>query len=186
MKTLNYSFRYLANRRGNTLARFVSLSFGLFVALIIFAKVGYNYSMNRWIPNHKQVYCVGQYSGVEQSPEPDVDYRIFSPIYEALKNDNPQIESIVPVYGYFNRKVLYKDKDEIESHILLTTSSFFSTFGVKVISGDPEYALSSPGSVMISEDIAQTIFGDENPLGKSIKIVYSEKSCDEYTVQGVY
>ena len=186
MKTLNYSFRYLVNRRGNTLARFVSLSLGLFVALIIFAKVGYNYSMNRWIPNHKQVYCVGLYSGVEQSPEPDVDYRIFSPIYEALKNDNPQIESIVPVYGYFNRKVLYKDKDEIESHILLTTSSFFSTFGVKVISGDPEYALSSPGSVMISEDIAQTIFGDENPLGKSIKIVYSEKSCDEYTVQGVY
>ena len=186
MNTLNYSFRYLANRRGNTLARFVSLSLGLFVALIIFAKVGYNYSMNRWIPNHKQVYCVGQYSGVEQSPEPDVDYRIFSPIYEALKNDNPQIESIVPVYGYFNRKVLYKDKDEIESHILLTTSSFFSTFGVKVISGDPEYALSSPGSVMISEDIAQTIFGDENPLGKSIKIVYSEKRCDEYTVQGVY
>ena len=186
MKTLNYSFRYLANRRGNTLARFVSLSLGLFVALIIFAKVGYNYSMNRWIPNHKQVYCVGQYSGVEQSPEPDVDYRIFSPIYEALKNDNPQIESIVPVYGYFSRKVLYQDKDEIESHILLTTSSFFSTFGVKVISGDPEYALSSPGSVMISEDIAQTIFGDENPLGKSIKIVYSEKRCDEYTVQGVY
>ena len=186
MKTLNYSSRYLANRRGNTLARFVSLSLGLFVALIIFAKVGYNYSMNRWIPNHKQVYCVGQYSGVEQSPEPDVDYRIFSPIYEALKNDNPQIDSIVPVYGHFNRKVLYKDKDEIESHILLTTSSFFSTFGVKVISGDPEYALSSPGSVMISEDIAQTIFGDENPLGKSIKIVYSEKRCDEYTVQGVY
>ena len=66
MKTLNYSFRYLANRRGNTLARFVSLSLGLFVALIIFAKVGYNYSMNRWIPNHKQVYCVGQYSGVDQ------------------------------------------------------------------------------------------------------------------------
>ena len=186
MNTLNYSFRYLANRRGNTLSRFVSLSLGLFVALIIFAKVGYNYSMNGWIPNHKQVYCVGQYSGVEQSPEPDVDYRIFSPIYEALKNDNPQIESIVPVYGYFSRKVLYKDKDEIESHILLTTSSFFSTFGVKVISGDPEYALSSPGSVMISENIAQTIFGDENPLGKSIKIVYSEKNCDEYTVQGVY
>lgn len=39
MNTLNYSFRYLSNRRGNTLARFVSLSLGLFVALLIFAEL---------------------------------------------------------------------------------------------------------------------------------------------------
>ena len=186
MKTLNYSFRYLANRRGNTLARFVSLSLGLFVALIIFAMVGYYYSHNRWIPNHKQVYCVGQYSGVEQSPEPDVDYRTFYPIYEAMANDNPQIESVVPTYGYFNRKVSYNGKDDVGSDVLETTSSFFSVFGVKVISGDPEHALSSPNTAMISDILAETLFGNENPLGKSIKVVYNEKTVEELTVQGVF
>ena len=186
MKTLNYSFRYLANRRGNTLARFVSLSLGLFVALIIFAMVGYNYSMNRWIPDHKRVYCVGEYSGVEQSPEPDVDYRTFYPIYEAMANDNPQIESVVPTSGYFNRKVSYNGKDDVGSDVLETTSSFFSVFGVKVISGDPEHALSSPNTAMISDILAETLFGNENPLGKSIKVVYNEKTVEELTVQGVF
>ena len=45
MNTLNYSFRYLANRRGNTLARFVSISLGLLVALLIFSYVGFNHRM---------------------------------------------------------------------------------------------------------------------------------------------
>ena len=60
MNTLNYSFRYLANRRGNTLARFVSISLGLLVALLIFSYVGFNLSYDLCFPDRDRIYKVWQ------------------------------------------------------------------------------------------------------------------------------
>ena len=62
MNTLNYSFRYLANRRGNTLSRFVSLTLGLLVALLIFSYVGFNLSFDRCFSDRDRIYAVWQYS----------------------------------------------------------------------------------------------------------------------------
>ena len=58
MQTLNYSFRYLLKKRGNTLARVLSLSLGVAVALLVFSYVGLNLSFNNFFPNKERVFQV--------------------------------------------------------------------------------------------------------------------------------
>ena len=183
MNTLNYSFRYLANRRGNTLARFVSLSLGLFVAIIIFAQVGFEYSYERWIPDNKRIYTLGTSS----YGSPRIVHGLFYPIYERILNETPQIEAGT-IVGRDVRDISYDDKDAVSTTIGYVSETFFDVFDIKVLSGDPKTVLSSPYTAMISEKCAKKLFGEENPLGKSVK-VYSADNTEvsfELTVQGVY
>ena len=101
MNTLNYSFRYLSNRRGNTLSRFVSLTLGLLVALLIFSYVGFNLSFDRCFSDRDRIYAVWQYS-----PSLGFKQEIPLPLAHAMADEIPQIEAVTSVHhsyggGYF-------------------------------------------------------------------------------------
>ena len=183
MNTLNYSFRYLSNRRGNTLARFVSLSLGLFVAIIIFARVGYSLSYDRWIPDYKRIYTLGYSS----NDEPRIDYRVRYPIYEKIVSENPLFEAAT-VTQYYNRKMSYENREAVEMRLGEVSNTFFDVFDLKIISGDPHKILSTPDAAMISDSGAKRLFGDEDPLGKTVQVYndVGDKVAKEVTIQGVY
>ncbi len=183
MNTLNYSFRYLANRRGNTLARFVSLSLGLFVALLIFAKVGYYLSYDCWIPDYKRIYTLGE----SHNDEPRIDYRVRYPIYEKIVSENPLFEAAT-VTQYYNRTMSYGNREAVDMGLGEVSNTFFDVFDLKIISGDPHKILSTPDAAMISDSGAKRLFGDENPLGKTVQVYndVGDKVAKEVTIQGVY
>jgi putative ABC transport system permease protein len=43
-------------------------------------------------------------------------------------------------------------------------------FNFKLEKGDPATALSSPSSLVLTQETAKKIFGNEDPLGKTIEI----------------
>ena len=183
MNSLNYSFRYLSNRRGNTLARFVSLSLGLFVALLIFAKVGHHLSYNRWIPDYKRIYTLGE----GYNDEPRIEYMVSYPIYEKIVSENPMFEAAT-VTVVRHRKMSYENREPIEMKLGDVSNTFFDVFDLKIISGDPHKILSTPNAAMISDSGARKLFGDENPLGKTIQVYndVGDEVAHELTIHGVY
>ena len=183
MNTLNYSFRYLANRRGNTLARFVSLTLGLFVAIIIFVHIGCYQSYDRWIPDNKRIYTLGTSS----NDEPNIDYRVRYPMYEQIVNENPLFEAAA-VTEWYHRNIQYENREPIKMQLGEVSDTFFDVFDLKIISGDPHKILSTPNMAMISDSAAEILFGDEDPLGKTIKMrtVDDDEVAKEYTIQGAY
>ena len=182
MNTLNYSFRYLSNRRGNTLARFVSLSLGLFVAIIIFARVGYSLSFDRWIPDYKRIYTLGYSS----NDEPRIENMVRYPIYEKIVSENPLFEAATVTQCY-NRTMSYGNREAVDMGLGEVSNTFFDVFDLKIISGDPHKILSTPDVAMISDSGAKRLFGDEDPLGKTIQIYndVGDKVAKEVTIQGV-
>lgn len=44
----------------------------------------------------------------------------------------------------------------------------FSVFTYPMISGNPDFALLEPNSIVLTESFAKKFFGDEDPLGKMI------------------
>ena len=166
MNTLNYSFRYLANRRGNTLARFVSISLGLLVALLIFSYVGFNLSYDRCFPDRDRIYKVWQ-----SSPKIGYESQVPLPLAEEMAAEIPQIEAVFE--GSINGSPYFEYNDHtIETKGCLdmqVESNFFDTFGVEIISGDPKL-LYVWGNIMISERMARQIFGKSDPVGKELYI----------------
>ena len=61
-------------------------------------------------------------------------------------------------------------------------SNFFEVFSVPLLSGSQSTALSDPFTVVLSESMAQRIFGNEDPVGKVIQ----QNDSRDFMVTGVF
>ena len=166
MQLFNYSFRYLLKKRGNTLARVLSLSLGVAVALLVFSYVGLNLSFNNFFPNKERVYQVWA-----KSPQiGGMAEKLVKPLAPNLVADIPQIEAAIHFEEV--QKIFGTTDNLMQATTLQTNNSFFDVLDFGVVSGDPHRILSSEGAaggeVMISERLARKLFGDEEPLGKKL------------------
>ena len=54
--------------------------------------------------------------------------------------------------------------------VLFTDPAFFDIFTAPLRAGDPAVALADPQSIVLTPAVAQRLFGDEDPLGKTISV----------------
>jgi putative ABC transport system permease protein len=66
--------------------------------------------------------------------------------------------------------VEYDNKAFTEEHLVEADSSFFDFFSIPVLKGDPKNLLNAPHRTVLSASSAKRIFGDENPIDKTLKI----------------
>lgn len=64
----------------------------------------------------------------------------------------------------------YGDKLFHEGDYIIAEPSFFDVFDFGVVSGNPESFLTEPKSVVLTEATANKLFGNENPMGKTIEL----------------
>ena len=166
MQILVYSLRYLLKKRGNSLARVLSLSLGVAVALLVFSYVGLNLSFNNFFPDKDRVFQVW----IKSPQIGGMAHQMVKPLAPNLVADMPQVEAAV---HFIEVQRLFGTTDNImEATALQTNSTLFDVLDFGVISGDPHRILSSEGEaageVMISERLAKKMFGDDDPLGKKL------------------
>jgi putative ABC transport system permease protein len=65
-------------------------------------------------------------------------------------------------------------------------STFFDVFTYHFLEGDSRTALNDPHSVVLSEEVAHKLFGNEPALNKTIKIGGKTGSNENFRVTGVY
>jgi len=63
----------------------------------------------------------------------------------------------------------YGDKKFREDEIYMADTSFFDIFSFKVLKGDGHASLENPMTMMLSRTTARKYFGDEDPIGKSLR-----------------
>ena len=99
-----------------------------------------------------------------------------------LKNDFPEIEHFTRFDdGSGNQFLATYGDQKITSQIGFADPGFFSIFSFPILSGDTNKLLTDANSIVITQKYAQKLFGNENPLGKTIKI----DSVNLVTVTGV-
>ncbi len=98
-----------------------------------------------------------------------------------LKRTFPEVESAVKLVQY-ERVVSYADKLFTEKRFLYADPSFFDIFSFRLTSGNPRTALLSPHNVVLTKSAAHKYFGNENPVGKALKI---SSDSNLYQITGV-
>ncbi len=75
------------------------------------------------------------------------------------------------------------DPDEIikERNLLYAQSSFFNIFSFPLAEGLADSSLLAPGNAVLTEECARKYYGDENPMGKVIKI----DGYADYVITGI-
>lgn len=86
-----------------------------------------------------------------------------------MKENMPEVQEYARVYPE-NGVISYGDKKFFERRIQVVDPSFLQIFDFPLIEGDKETVLLEPYKVVMSEDAVRKYFGDEDPIGKIIKI----------------
>jgi putative ABC transport system permease protein len=107
---------------------------------------------------------------------------IPAPMGPQLVADFPEVETAVRFRKYYTSSFQYGDRKYSEKNLIYVDDSFFRIFSFELKRGNPESVLSEPYTVVVTEDAARRYFGDEDPIGKTIKYLDAE---EEYTVTGI-
>ncbi len=105
-----------------------------------------------------------------------------SPTAGAFVQEFPEVEDAVRMDNWGEVVVKYEDKSFIEKHFMLADSSFFNIFSIPLIQGDPSTALNKPYTVVITKETSQKYFGNEDPVGKMIRV---NNDTSYFTITGV-
>ncbi|WP_420387324.1 ABC transporter permease [Roseivirga sp.] len=156
------------------------LAIGIACCLLIVTYVGYELSFDKHFKNSDNIYRIvieGSFNGRDftgsQSP---------SPTGGVFKERIPAVEERLRLLNTGNWIVNYEDKVFNESRVVYADETFFDVFQVNMIYGNPKEALLRKNHVAMSQSVARKYFGDEDPIGKTVKLDNDE----DWIVSGVY
>ncbi|WP_300439097.1 ABC transporter permease [Christiangramia sp.] len=141
----------------------IGLSFGLAsVMTLIFVIYAY-YDADAVLKNKEQLYYLQSVS-----TDGETYMQTTYPLLGEIVKNSPEIEAATHIQGWNSPKFSFQDK-KLWGNTRYVDTSFFQVFTLPLKYGDPETALDEKFSVVISEDKSQQLFGDSNPMGKTIQ-----------------
>ncbi|NNG11581.1 MAG: ABC transporter permease, partial [Arenibacter sp.] len=108
---------------------------------------------------------------------------VGAPMAAAIKNDFPQIESVTRIRN--RGSLLLRKQGTVtntkESNVAFADSTFFKMFGIDLLVGDVNSALTEPNTLVLTKTAAEKHFGVNNALGQQLLL----NNTETYTVSGV-
>ncbi len=162
------AFRNIKRNKGISLINIVGLAIGLGLFILISLYVGFEFGFDKFHKNYKNIYRV----------EMDFDGKgrlvgiTFNGMVKPLVNDYPEIEEAVRFINMGGQQSLVIDENNIFPQLrgLWAENSIFSVFSFNLIQGNPETVLSESYSIVLTKELANQIFPNENPVGKTIRL----------------
>lgn len=159
------AFRNLFRNKAFSGINILGLAIGMASAMLIMLWIQHEYSYDGFHENKDRIYEAwnrGEFNGKVQSwnTTPKV-------LASALQTDNPEIEAVARVNWSTERLFKVGDKSLTVSGNIVD-STFLQVFSFPLVKGNPRTALMDPAGILITESFARKLFGDEDPMGKTI------------------
>lgn len=174
------AFRNLRKHKFYTFINVFGLSVGVAICMIISLFVINELSFDKDFKDADRIYRIksdiifgGNHWNMVQAP---------APLAAALPEDFPEVEAAVHFRTRGSYLVKREDENIKEHKVVWAGRDFFKVFGVPMLAGNPENALSEPNTMAISESAAKKYFPNEEALGKSLTLDNDE----DFRITGVY
>ncbi|WP_323756009.1 ABC transporter permease [Roseivirga sp.] len=157
----------------------LTLIFGSVCFQLINAWLQNEQSMDQFHSESDRIYIAVAKLNPKAELSPLHVQRIFNLDYSKF----PQIEKSLIVHTYGEDEIkLIKEEVEFGGKALIADSTFFDFFDFELIRGD-QFVLNDPSSIVLTQEFAERVFGNEDPMGKLVSI-----RCDQtgtYKVAGI-
>jgi putative ABC transport system permease protein len=164
---LKIAFRNLWKHKAFSFINIMGLTVGLTAGFLIFLYVRFELSYDTEYDNTNNIYRLNtDIKTPTETIKTGASSWAFAP---NIKLDFPEVSAFVRVYidGMLVRK---GEKKIQEDQVIYADSSFFETFGNRLIQGNPHTALKAPFSIVLSETAAKKYFGKEEPMGQTLLV----------------
>ena len=164
------AIRNLVRHKSFSFINIAGLALGLTSCLLIALFIWDEKQYDRFLPQADQVYRIyNEHTDKEGMQQ----MAVTSPVYASvLQQDFPEVEQTARVMMMAEYKILFEAgrHKQYEDNGLFVDSTFLAVFPLVLRYGVLSKALDGPGSILISEEMGRRFFGNENPVGKSIKM----------------
>lgn len=162
---LKISFRYMKKVKIDTTIKLTGLSFGLAVCVLCSIYIMNEFNYNSYYTATENVYRVlSEYSPNATSTR--IHAGSSPNIAQLLIDEFPEVETATR-YNAMDAQVKYK-KNVFNRIITAVDSTFFDIFNVEMIRGEKKSVFTKPYTILVTEDFANTIFPNEDPIGKTV------------------
>ncbi len=175
---LKIAWRNLVRNKSFSLLNIVGLSIGLAVTALILIWINFEVGFDRFHENADRIYQVNNQYPIEGeiwtwNSTPKI-------MASVIENDYPEVEG-VSRYFYETPFLFSKDDKRIKATGTIVDPNFLKIFSFPLLEGNLETVFEDVNSVVITEEFAQKLFGNESPIGKIVKV----DNVDTFKVTGV-
>ena len=164
---IKLAFRNLVRHKGYTFINIFGLATGIICCLLILVYVQDELSYDKYHEKADQIYRIVN-AGIIRGNQIEMPL-VSGPWGPAMVEEFPEVLKAVRIKPPDSRWVIENgDKKYPEKGLYFADPTFLEVFDVEMIVGDPNTALDAPYSMVITEEMAEKYFGEENPIGKII------------------
>ena len=160
------ALRNLWKNKAFSAINILGLAIGMAACIVIMLFVFYEKSFDRM--HVKNIYRLDEVQIFEGMVQPQNVALSMYPMGPTLTEDFPEIKNFTRVRQAKKLDLTYGDKRIYFPTILYVDSTFLQLFEFKVVKGDKKTILEKPNSIAITEKSAKKLFGNEDPIGKTI------------------
>lgn len=187
------SFRHLLKQRFFTFLNVLGLAIGLSAFWLINHYVTYERSYENFMEHGDDIYRVqlDVYRNGELVYKSSENY---AGVGAALKQEYPEVMEYARLYnmGSKNNVIITWEQGPNgpvvfkQQKFLYADAPILKMFSYEMVQGDREKALEEPFTIAISETMAKNYFGDEDPMGKTLRLEDDDFNDEPCIVTGVF
>jgi putative ABC transport system permease protein len=179
------ALRLLLKNKTFSFINILGLAVGIACCTLIALYVDDEFSYEKGFPEYERIFRIN--TTFIQEGDAEITPYTSPPIAMELATTLPEVQTatrIAKALGVDQHIVRYEDKSFFEPKAFLVDSTFLDVFPYKLLEGNAATALDAPSTVLLSEQLAEKIFGSHSGLDERI-IISSGTSVDTFQVTGV-
>lgn len=150
--------------------KILSLVIGLACALIILFWIQDQLSVDQDLANRKDIYRLQENTSCGM------------PAFSTQVMENlSAIQTMARMEWKRPQLLFHKDQPHLVEDLIFADQAIFSLFSYNWIKGHPDHAFPTPFSIVLTEDLAGELFGEEDPIGQ----ILVDAENHTFTVTGV-
>ncbi|MBK5278326.1 MAG: ABC transporter permease [Bacteroidia bacterium] len=173
-------WRYISKNKGFTFINVAGLAIGMLACMLIAQFVLHELSYDNFLDKKDRIFRLqlDRYDKGELSTRWAAGAAGVGP---DLKANFPEVSNYVRLT---KQSVTLSTGDTFfkEDNLYFGSEDFFKVFSIKLLEGIDSVVLNDPFKMVVSESLARKYFGNENPVGKFLKI----NGRREYEVSGIF
>ncbi len=176
---LTVALRHLKRHKTFSFINISGLAIGMACCVLILLWINDEVRYDRFHEQNKNIYRV--LNDLNYGPYSQIINGTAYPLGPAMQEEIPEVKEMVRILYTRTILVTHEEKRFYEENFIFADPSLFIIFTFPFIKGDPQTALSSPSSIVITQEMASKYFGNQDPIGKTIRT----QNQNDYIVTGV-